>query len=53
MHVHYTTLITTHPYKKTITKLRFSKGFHQYSSLFNGHEFADYNKHAQLSSSKT
>ena len=52
MHVHYTTLITTHPYKKT-TKLRFSKGFHQYSSLFNGHEFADYNKHAQLSSSKT
>ena len=53
MHVHYTTLITTHPYKKIITKLRFSKGFHQYSSLFNGHKFADYNKHAQLSSSKT
>ena len=49
--MHYTTLITTHPYKRTITKLRFNKGFHQYSSAFNCHAFADYNKHAQLSAS--
>ena len=44
-----TTLITTHPYKRTITKLRFKKSFHQDSSAFNCHELADCNKHTQLS----
>ena len=33
--------ITIHPKKRTITKLRFNKGFHQHSSEFSCHEFAE------------
>ena len=42
--------ITIHPKKWTKTKLSFNKGFHQRFSAFICHEFADSNKHAQLSS---
>ena len=40
-----TTLIKTHPHKRTINKLRFDIGFQQDSSAFSCHEFADSNKH--------
>ena len=36
-------------YKRTITKRRFNKDFHQYSYAFKCREFADSNKHAQFS----
>ena len=38
--------ITTHPHKRTITKLRFDKGFHQDFFALICHEFADSNDHA-------
>ena len=41
----YYNLITTHPHKRTITKLRFNKSFYQNPFAFNCHEFGNSNKH--------